>query len=134
MKKIFSYYSYDNNLFLIVLTGQEIKDLIEYNASERIEATPRGGELYVKTKGEAFTMPVFYGLNFEIDMYKDPGDRVKITGFANTGFLHTGDDFLKKCIFSSKNPYILELFGWIRPYRGAARPSPGGFLAFHVQD
>ncbi len=80
---IYGFYRYDNSLYLLALTGQQIKDLLEYNASERIEAKVVGGELRTSTKGESFTHPVFYGLNFTYDMYQPEGSRAVISGFSN---------------------------------------------------
>ena len=38
MKDIYRMYRYDNNLYLLALTGQQIKDILEQNASTRLEA------------------------------------------------------------------------------------------------
>ena len=86
MKGIYGFYKYDNSLYLLALTGREIKDLVEYNASERILAQFKNGEVHITDTGDYnanFTFPVCYGLNYTIDMAKEKGNRVEITGFAN---------------------------------------------------
>ncbi len=83
MKGVYGFYKYDNSLYLLALTGREIKDLLEYNASKRLSARVSGGKVTYSTTGDGFTNPVFYGLNFTYDMYRPEGDRVVISGFSN---------------------------------------------------
>ncbi len=86
MKDIYGFYKYDNSLYLLALTGSEIKDLLEYNASERITVTFKNGEAVISDTGDYnanYTFPVFYGLNYTIDMAQDEGSRVIIEGFSN---------------------------------------------------
>ncbi|MCD8117071.1 MAG: 5'-nucleotidase C-terminal domain-containing protein [Oscillospiraceae bacterium] len=86
MKDIYGFYKYDNSLYLLALTGSEIKELLEYNASERITVTVTDGEAVISDTGDGnanFTFPVFYGLNYTIDMAREEGDRVIIDGFSN---------------------------------------------------
>jgi 2',3'-cyclic-nucleotide 2'-phosphodiesterase/3'-nucleotidase len=84
MKTIVQMYKYDNNvLYLLPLTGQQIKDVLEQNAATRLKATVRGGEVVYSTIGEDFTNPVFGGLNFSYDMYQPEGSRAVIEGFSN---------------------------------------------------
>ena len=83
MKKIYQLYKYDNTLYLIPLTGQQIKDVLEFNASERLSVNTASGTPVFGTIGDDFTNPIFYGLDFVYDMSKEKGDRVEISGFAN---------------------------------------------------
>ena len=83
MKGIYGFYKYDNSLYIITMTGQEIKDLLEYNASNRLTARVASGEVTYGTTGDSFTNPVFYGLNFTYDMAQDEGNRAVIEGFSN---------------------------------------------------
>ena len=84
MKTIIQLYKYDNNvLYLLPLTGQQIKDILEQNASTRLKATVRNGEVVYSTIGENFTNPIFGGLSFTYDMYQPEGSRVIIDGFSN---------------------------------------------------
>ena len=102
MKDIYRMYRYDNNLYLLALTGQQIKDILEQNASTRLEAVVTEEGVTFKTKGESFTNPVFGGLNFEYDMYQPEGSRAIIHGFAN------GRDFdLNKTYIVGVNNYHL---------------------------
>ena len=84
MKDIFKLYKYDNNtLYLLPLTGQQIKDILEQNASTRLAATVNAGEVIYSQFGDFYTNPVTGGLNFTYDMYQPEGSRVVIEGFAN---------------------------------------------------
>ena len=83
MKKIYQLYKYDNTLYLIPLTGQQIKDVLEFNASERLTVNTASGNAVFGTTGDDFTNPVFYGLDFVYDMSEEPGNRAEIKGFAN---------------------------------------------------
>ncbi len=86
MKDIYGFYKYDNSLYLLALTGSEIKDLLEYNASERITVSFKNGEAVISDTGDYnanYTFPVFYGLNYTIDMAQEEGERVLIDGFSN---------------------------------------------------
>lgn len=83
MKDIYRLYKYDNNLYVLPLTGAQIKAVLEQNASTRLKVTIKNGTPTYSTIGESFTNPVFGGLNFTYDMYQPEGERVIIDGFAN---------------------------------------------------
>ena len=84
MRTICQMYRYDNNvLYLLPLTGQQIKDILEQNAATRLKAIVKNGKVTFSTIGEDFTNPVFGGLNFTYDMYQPEGSRVIIEGFSN---------------------------------------------------
>ena len=84
MKTIIQMYKYDNNvLYLLPLTGAQIKAILEQNASTRLKATVREGKVTFSTIGEDFTNPIFGGLNFTYDMYQPEGSRVVIEGFSD---------------------------------------------------
>ncbi len=84
MKTIVQMYRFDNNvLYLLPLTGAQIKAILEQNASTRLKAVVRNGSVSYTTIGENFTNPVFGGLNFTYDMYQPEGSRVVIEGFSN---------------------------------------------------
>ena len=83
MKGIYTFYKYDNSLYLLTMTGQEIKDLLEYNAAERLNAKVSNGTVNYQTIGDDFSNPIFFGLNFVYDMAQAKGERVIIDGFSN---------------------------------------------------
>lgn len=83
LKDIYKLYRYDNSLYLLPLKGQQIKDIMELNASERLSVSTASGEAIFGTKGDDFTNPVFYGLDFTYDMSKEVGSRVIIKQFAD---------------------------------------------------
>ncbi|MBQ1679106.1 MAG: 5'-nucleotidase C-terminal domain-containing protein, partial [Oscillospiraceae bacterium] len=84
MKTIVQMYKYDNNvLYILPLTGQQIKDVLEQNAATRLKATVKNGAVSYSAIGDNFTNVVFGGLNFTYDMYQPEGSRVVIEGLAN---------------------------------------------------
>ncbi len=83
MKDIYKLYKYDNTLYLVPLTGQQIKDIMEFVASERLSVNTMSGTPTYGTKGDDFTNPIFYGLDFVYDMSKEVGSRVVISKFAD---------------------------------------------------
>ena len=107
MKDIFKLYKYDNNtLYLLPLTGQQIKDILEQNASTRLAATVNAGEVIFSQYGDFYTNPVTGGLNFTYDMYQPEGSRVVIEGFSN------GREFaLDKTYIVAVNSYHLGNLG-----------------------
>ena len=106
MKDIYRLYKYDNSLYILPLTGAQIKAVLEQNASTRLKATVKNGKVSYSTIGENFTNPVFGGLNFTYDMYQPEGSRVIIDGFAN------GREFdLEKTYLVGVNNYHLGNVG-----------------------
>ena len=84
MKTIVQMYKYDNNvLYLLPLTGQQIKDVLEQNAATRLKASVKNGAVTYSAIGDNFTNVVFGGLNFSYDMYQPEGSRVVIDGLSN---------------------------------------------------
>lgn len=83
MKNIYQFYKYDNSLYILPVTGQNIKDILEYVAENRLGYTIKNGKITYKTINDYFTCPVFYGLDFSYDMSKEDGSRVTINGFKD---------------------------------------------------
>lgn len=83
LKNIYQFYKYDNNLYVLPMTGQQIKDALEFVAAKRYGYTIKGGKVRYKTIDDYFTCPIFYGLDFTYDMSKEEGNRVVIDKFTN---------------------------------------------------
>ena len=83
MKDIYGFYRFDNALYALPMSGQEILDILEWNAENRLDGRVVNGQPVYSAIGDSFTNPVFYGLDFSYDMYEAPGSRVKITGFSD---------------------------------------------------
>ena len=83
MKDIYRLYRYDNTLYLLPLTGQEIRDILEFVAVERLGVNTEGEEPRVECIDDYFTNPVFYGLDFTYDLSREPQDRVVGLQFAD---------------------------------------------------
>ena len=98
MKTIVQMYKYDNNvLYILPLTGQQIKDVLEQNAATRLKATVKNGVVTYSTMGDNFTNVVFGGLNFTYDMYQPEGSRVVITGLSNGRDFALDQTYLVAC-------------------------------------
>lgn len=83
-KEVACLYPFDNTIDYIPVKGQTIKDLLEYNASNRyVVKTDNQGRKHVEIEGDKYTCPITYGLNFVYDMTRPAGDRVLIDGFSN---------------------------------------------------
>ena len=83
MKDIYRMYRYDNSLYLLPVTGQEIIDILEFNAATHLSVNTASGEAVFGTKGDDFTNPIFYGLDFKYDMSREEYDRVIDLKFAD---------------------------------------------------
>lgn len=83
MKDIYRLYKYDNTLYLIPMTGAQIKEALEFNAATHFTVNTSSGTPVFSTMGEDFTNPVFYGLDFEYDMSKEAYSRITNLKFAD---------------------------------------------------
>lgn len=83
-KDTYKIYVYDNTLCCIPVKGQDIKDLLEFSAENRMEvAKDEDGNEFVRLKGDRFTLPIFYGLNFTYKLKNVTGNKVQIESLRN---------------------------------------------------
>ncbi len=83
MKDIYRLYKYDNTLYLLPLTGAQIKEIMEFTASQRLAVNTASGTPVYSVIVDSFTCPVFYGLDFKYDMAQEAGSRVIDLKFAD---------------------------------------------------
>ena len=83
MKDIYRLYKYDNTLYLIPMTGTQIKEALEFNAATHLSVNTSSGTPVFSTTGDSFTNPIFYGLDFEYDMSKEAYSRITNLKFAD---------------------------------------------------
>lgn len=83
MKDIYRLYKYDNTLYLLPLTGAQIKEVLEWNAANRLSVNTASGTPIFTTIGDDFTNPIFYGLDFDYDMSMEKGSRITNLKFAD---------------------------------------------------
>ena len=82
IKDIYSLYEYENFLYMIEITGRQIKDYLEYSAryfiwdGENISSDP-------KIAGYNYDMAE--GLSYQIDVSEDIGNRIKYLSLIETG-------------------------------------------------
>ena len=76
MKDIYRMYRYDNSLYLMPVTGAELRGFLEFNAATHLSVNTASGTPVFSTKGDDFTNPIFYGLDFKYDMSREEYDRV----------------------------------------------------------
>ena len=93
---LFNIYPFENQLYVISLSGSEIKNYLEYSYSKWINKMPSTSGHLLKInptlKGERakFLNPFFNfdsaaGIIYEVDIRKDDGQRIKIISMANGG-------------------------------------------------
>lgn len=83
-KTIFGLMPYGNQVNVVIVTGQDIKDMLEYNGSGRYKVgMNEGGFKTINVIGDKYTTPIVYGLNFTYDMRRPENDKVIIDGFSN---------------------------------------------------
>ena len=87
-------FGYTNSMFVIPMTGQELIDVMEENAKERLSARVLEGQPYFFTKNDIFTHLIFGGLNFTYDMSQPAGTRVVVEGLENGRPFDAGKTYL----------------------------------------
>ena len=82
-KDIYRIYKFANSVYVIPMTGKEIKDIMEENASEKLSASVQNGEAVFTPVGDSYTHLIFGGLSFEYDLAKRDSSKVSIGSFSN---------------------------------------------------
>lgn len=95
---LFTIYPYENQLFVVKMSGKEIKDYLEYSYDAWINTIsspkenllkiqnrpdPRNGRERWSFKGTAYNFDSAGGLNYVVDVTKPHGERVIITSLAD---------------------------------------------------
>ena len=95
---LFTIYPYENQLFVVKMTGEEIKKYLEYSydawintidsADERLlkivnEPDPRTGQKRWSFIGRSYNFDSAAGLNYVVDVTKPAGERVQIASLAD---------------------------------------------------
>ena len=95
---LFTIYPYENQLFVVKMTGKEIKDYLEYSYDAWINTVsspnenllkiqnrpdPRNGTDRWSFKGTAYNFDSAGGVNYTVDVTKQKGERINITTLAD---------------------------------------------------
>lgn len=86
---MFKLYRYENLLYVIKMSGQEVKDFLEYSYSLWIKtvANPEDGMLLVneknRFKNQFYNFDSGAGIIYTVDLTKDYGNRITISSMAN---------------------------------------------------
>ena len=95
---LFTIYPYENQLFVVKMSGKEIKDYLEYSYDAWVNTIsspkenllkiqnrpdPRNGRERWSFKGTAYNFDSAGGLNYVVDVTKPYGERVIITSLAD---------------------------------------------------
>jgi 2',3'-cyclic-nucleotide 2'-phosphodiesterase/3'-nucleotidase len=95
---LFTIYPYENQLFVIKMTGKEVKDALEYsydkwintlnNGQNHLLKIKQGGDPRTGTKAWSFVNRPYNfdsaaGLFYEVDVTEDYGHRIKISALAD---------------------------------------------------
>lgn len=91
MRDMFSYIRYENFLYTMTLTGREIRDELEYSynlwvngmkdADDHFLLLKRGSK--TELKNPSFNFDSAAGIDYEVDVTKSFGDRVKVFQFSD---------------------------------------------------
>ena len=95
---LFTIYPYENQLYVVNMTGEEIKNYLEYSYSSWVQTIsnekehalniramddPRTGQVGWSFAGRAYNLDSAAGLNYTVDVTKPVGSRVEITTLAD---------------------------------------------------
>lgn len=98
VRDLFKLYRYENMLYLMELTGQEIHDTLEESYERWIQTmkSPQDhliqidmdeiGGRYLPTKNASFNFDTASGITYTVDVTKDRGERVQITQVGKNAF------------------------------------------------
>lgn len=95
---ILGLYPYYNTLDAVVLTGAELKDYLEQSARFFVQV-PQGGEFDPATGTNAngmgdYTYDVISGVRYQIDISKDPGNRIQGLEHLDGTPITAGEEFV----------------------------------------
>lgn len=111
-------YPEDHYLCSVALTGAEIKEMLEYNASAKYQIqNDEHGTPKVVVNGDLRGLPITYGLNFELDLKAPVGSRAKIHGFSNGRAWDSNEVYavmVNSNIIESNSSLIYQMLGWNR--------------------
>jgi 2',3'-cyclic-nucleotide 2'-phosphodiesterase/3'-nucleotidase len=97
---MFKLYRFENMLYTMSLSGDEIKKYLEYSYSEWLNTMKGPGDLLLKLrvvkngkpaltngkgwfKNQSYNFDSAAGINYTVDVSRPEGDRIKITGFTD---------------------------------------------------
>lgn len=95
---LFRLYQYENQLFVVKLSGKEIKDYLEVSYNQWIQTATKPGEHVLNIqgrddprnqmtrwsfKGATYNFDSMAGLNYTVDVTKPYGERITITSLAD---------------------------------------------------
>ena len=83
IKDLFSMYMFDNTMVSVMLKGSEIRDVLEYSASLFYNTVKDGNGRLLRNDTELKRLITAAGIDYEIDVTKPVGSRVKINGFLD---------------------------------------------------
>ena len=83
VKDVFSMYMFDNIMVSVMLKGSEIKDVLEYSASLFYNTVSSGDGGLIRKNTDIKKLITAAGIDYEIDVTKPAGSRVRINGFMD---------------------------------------------------
>ncbi|SDK97797.1 hypothetical protein/2',3'-cyclic-nucleotide 2'-phosphodiesterase / 3'-nucleotidase [Clostridium cochlearium] len=69
-------YKYDNTIYLLEVTGKQLKDYMEWSASYYNTYKPGDLTISFNEKIRGYQYDMFSGIKYEIDISKEPGNRI----------------------------------------------------------
>ena len=106
---LFKIYPYENQLFVVRMTGQEIKDYLEYSYGQWINTVsglgdghllkirntpdPRTGSMRWSFAGRAYNFDSAAGIVYDVDVTKPQGERVTVRSMASGEPFHADSTY-----------------------------------------
>ncbi len=75
-RDVFNLYKYDNTLLAVKITGQQLKDYLEWSARYFNRAKPGDVTVSFNKNSRSYNYDLFAGVDYEIDISRSVGDRI----------------------------------------------------------
>lgn len=111
---------YPDNFYLcaVAMTGEEIKEMLEYNAEHAYEVSLDDvGRRSLGLNNDLKNYPIPYGLNFHYKMNQPVGHKAVIEGFSNGKKFNLNDIYVvmvNNYVINSSATIIYDSIGWNR--------------------
>ncbi len=75
-------YPYENRLYVIEITGKQLRDYLEFTSRYYL-VSPTPGEVAVNRSWAGFNFDSVSGVDYELDLRKEPGSRLRFLRYQN---------------------------------------------------
>ncbi|CCJ32663.1 5'-nucleotidase C-terminal domain-containing protein [Caloramator australicus] len=101
-------YQYDNSLYVLKVTGKQLKKYMEWSASYYNTFKPGDLTISFNPNIRIYNYDMFYGVKYEIDISAEPGNRIKNLRYMNDTPVED-DDIIKLAVNNYRaNTHLLN--------------------------